>query len=175
MGRTLDKLPLVTNSIVLFCQVDVPFHAWSNGVSFKSLTRAMPGISQPSTAKRVWRSKKEEIWSPLDAESSTLVPTSAESRGPSRASGRITKLSARVAILDIQGRTGILGRGHLRGSTSNKMQVGHTVEDLVVEAVEGDRLWLSVAACSSDHACTMPLFNDSCSVSGDSLADVLDD
>jgi len=142
------NLPQDRDVIIVFCQVDVPMHAWQNAATM----RKNLGLAKDDDCAR------EPVWS--------------SSQGMGSTSGRIVKLSPRLVILDVDGRTGILGRSHLR-SRSLKLRVGDILHDLRIQAVENKRLWLSEGQVPESNPPISSNTADSASDCNECLADLL--
>eukprot|EP00928_Gymnodinium_smaydae_P057044 TRINITY_DN40314_c0_g1_i2.p1 TRINITY_DN40314_c0_g1~~TRINITY_DN40314_c0_g1_i2.p1 ORF type:complete len:513 (+),score=59.17 TRINITY_DN40314_c0_g1_i2:54-1592(+) len=114
--------------VVLFCQVDVPHHAWSNAETLRNLlndeSKGGHQHASPSGAKRVWRRK---------APPKELLH------------GTVVELTSRAAVLNTQGKCGLLGWNHLRDAGLQGLSVGDTLSGLQSEHAEGSRLWLSLS------------------------------
>jgi len=137
-------------TIVMFCQVDVPTHAWSNAAALR----------------RIWNQGAE----------STAQSGTQEERSLKTTSGQIVNMTARLIFLDVGGVTGILGRSHLRGRASAKCRVGEILDGLRIEATEKNRIWLSCGQSveeSPTERATQGLNTDCASESAESLAELL--
>lgn len=144
-----QRLPRDKDVIILFCQVDVPFHAWSDA----EMMRENLGLTRKSER----------------ASARVRIPTN------TKLSGRVVKLTPRLVILDVVGRTGIIGRNHLRHGFLCKVCEGDILSGLRVEAIEEERIWLSGGQPEEDQAGrhASNSFDDATSGSNESLVDLL--
>eukprot|EP00927_Polykrikos_kofoidii_P054755 TRINITY_DN49129_c0_g1_i1.p1 TRINITY_DN49129_c0_g1~~TRINITY_DN49129_c0_g1_i1.p1 ORF type:complete len:678 (-),score=84.16 TRINITY_DN49129_c0_g1_i1:151-2184(-) len=135
------SVSLPSDAIVLFCQVDVPAHAWSNAEAFSALVRARS--ENPNSHCRQGVQTDGKVCE--DAEAAERVHDGSSSSGASRAHvvGKVVSIRGLTAVVDVCGKKYAMGLNHMRSSPTGLPREGDVLRSLQIEEDDGGELRVS--------------------------------